>query len=181
MKKSNLIVILILVGMIPGRAQNQDKDALLIYGQGWMLGVIEPKGWRCYTKDAFRYHLNAYFCLGKKSINNSPAIMNIQVYRKGAKTLQEHLAVDMEDYKKHSKSLEFLEFPVDGLEYESVSKLYIINDKTSDYVCFLDPSKDSTFYLVFVLHGPKEESSKYEKDFLSLIKSFHWLAGNVKK
>jgi hypothetical protein len=178
MKKSMLIIFIFLFGVISGFAQ--EKNALFIYGNGWSFWVIEPKGWRCYTEDAYRYHMNAYFCLGKKNINNSPATMNIEVLRKGGKTLQERLATDMEDYEKQSKSLEFLDFLVDGIKYESISKIYIINDKTTDYVCFLDPSEDSPWYLVFVLHGPKDESPKYEKDFLSLIKSFSWMGGHVK-
>jgi len=176
MKKALWPILLFFLVVTVGSSQ---MDQLLIYGNGWMFNVKEPKGWRCYTEDAYRYHMNAYFCLGKKNINNSPATMNIEVLRKGGKTLQERLAIDMEDYKKQSKSLEFLDFLVDGIKYESISKIYIINDKTTDYVCFLDPSKDSPWYLVFVLHGPKEESPKYEKDFLALIRSFSWLGGTV--
>jgi hypothetical protein len=177
MKKAMLIIFIFSFGVITGFAQK--KDALFIYGNGFSFWVIEPEGWLCHTEDAFRYTMNAYFCLGEKKINKSPAIMHITVRDKGGETIQQGLAFDMENYKKHSKKIEFLESPLDALAYEFAAKTYLINDKTTDYVCFVDPDKKSPLYLVFVLHGPKEESPKYEKDFLSLVKSFIWLAGDV--
>jgi len=179
MKKSIWMMLIILAGAVPVRAQ--DKDALLVYGQGWMFGVIEPKGWLCHTEDAYRYHMNAYFCLGKNNIDNSPAIMHISVYGKGRDTIQQSLAFDIENYKKHHKKVELQEFPISELAYESVSKIFAYDKKTVDYVCFLDPDKDSPLYLIFVLHGPKNVSHNYEKDFLSLIRSLKWFGGNAKR
>jgi hypothetical protein len=165
---------------MPGRTQDRNKDALLIYGQGWMFGVIEPKGWRCHTKDAYKYTMNAYFCLGKKNIDNSPAIMHISVYDKGGRTMEENLAIDIKNYKKHHKKVELSEFLISGLTEEFASRILIYDEKTTDYVCFLDPDKNSPLYLVFVLHGPNDVSPKYEMDFLSLIGSLHWLGGDAK-
>lgn len=174
MTKRIWIIGFLLIMIMPSPAQ--EKDALIIYGQGWMFGVVEPKGWRCHTEDAHQHHMNAYFCLGKKKIDNSPAIMHISVYSKGGDTVQQSLAHDIENYKKHSKTLELQDFQLEA-NWEIASAKYIIDDKTTDYVCFVDPGKNSQFYLVLVLHGAKEESPKYESDFLSLIKSLHWMSG----
>ena len=125
--------------------------------------------------------MNAYFCLGKESFNNSPVVMHITINSKRGDTLQQIINSDIADYKKRHQKLELQEFPINELGYEVLSKKYSYDEKTIDYVCILDPNKDSPFYLVFVLNGPKEESPKYEKDFLSLIRSFSWLGGNVKK
>lgn len=178
MKRYILAAALVLMAMVPTHAQ--DKDALLIFGQGWMFGVMEPKGWLCHTEDAYRHHVNAYFCIGKKSFKKSPAIMHISVYGKGGNSIQQSISFDIENYKKHSKTLDLQEFLIEGSNYELVSKKYIIDDKKADYVCFLDPGKDSPLYLIFVLHGPKEESAKYEKDFVSLVKSLLWMGGGFK-
>ena len=178
MKKIMLIAVFILIMIMPSRAQ--EKNALLIYGQGWMFGVIEPKGWLCHTEDAYRYQVNAYFCIGKKNYKKSPAIMHISVYDKGGDSIQQSISFDIENYKKHSKTLDLQEFLIEGSNYELVSKKYVIDDKTADYVCFLDPGKDSPLYLIFVLHGPKEESAKYETDFVSLVKSLRWMGGGSK-
>lgn len=153
----------------------QEKDALIIYGKGFVFSVLEPKKWTCHTEDAYRYRMNAYFCLGKNNINDSPAIMHITVFGKAEDTILESLAYDIENYKKHYKQIELKDFPIEGLRYEYASKTFVIEDKTVDYVCFLDPDKKSKLYLVFVLHGPKEVSPDYEKDFITLIKSFTWL------
>jgi hypothetical protein len=178
MKKTIWIILFFLIGATTSTAQN---DALIIFGKGFSFSVIEPEGWLCHTEDAYRYQMNAYFCLGKKRINKSPAIMHITVHDKGGDTVQQSLAFDMENYKKkHPEKLEFLESPIDALAYEFAAKTFLIDDKTIDYVCFVDPDKNSPLYLVFVLHGAKEESPKYEKDFISLIKSFFWLTGDVR-
>lgn len=140
-----------------------------------MFGVVEPKGWTGHTKDAARYRLNVYFCLGKKNIDNSPAIMHITVFGKGNSTIQQHLDYDIEQYKKHFWNLELKDFSVEGLKYSYVSRIFKIGDKIIDYVCFLDPGVSSPLYVVFVLHGPKEISPQYEKDFISLVKSFTWM------
>lgn len=177
MKKAVLGLGIILIGVIAVTAQ---KDALIIFGQGFRFSVVEPKGWRCHTDDAFRYKMNAYFCLGSKSIKRSPAIMHITIYDKGGDTVQQSLAFDMENYRKHSKTIEFLDFPIDKLAYEFAAKTFVIDDKTMDYVCFVDPDKDSPLYVIFVLHGPKQESPKHVEAFLSLIKTFRWLVPPAK-
>jgi hypothetical protein len=170
-------MFIIFIGAMMVRAED---EVLIIFGKGFMFSVSEPEGWRGHTDDAYRHRMNAYFCLGKKKINKSPAIMHITVLEKGGETVQQSLAFDIANYKKKSKKLEFLESPIDALAYEFAAKNFLIEDKTIDYVCFVDPDKNSPLYLVFVLHGPKEESPKYEKDFLSLVKSFFWMGGDIK-
>lgn len=177
MKRTILGLAVTFIGVMAGMAQ---KDALIIFGQGFMFSVVEPKGWRCHTDDAFRYKMNAYFCLGSKSIKRSPAIMHIAIYDKEGDTIQQSLAFDRENYRKHSKSIEFLDFPIDELAFEFAAQTFVIDDKTIDYVCFLDPDKDSPLYVVFVLHGPKQESPKHVEAFRSLIKTFRWLGSPAK-
>jgi hypothetical protein len=178
MKRALWPVLLLFLVVTVGSSQ---MDQLLIYGDGWAFNVKEPTGWRCHTEDAYRYQVNAYFCLGKKTFSKSPVVMHISVNSKRGEILQQKMDYDIAYYRKHHKKIELQEFPMSELAYEALSKKYTYDEKTIDYVCFLDPDKDSPLYLVFVLNGPKEESPKYEKDFLSLIGSFFWLGGNVKK
>jgi hypothetical protein len=177
MKRALWPVLLLFLVVTVGSSQ---MDQLLIYGDGWAFNVKEPTGWRCHTEDAYRYRMNAYFCLGKKNIKKSPAIMHISVHSKGGDSIQQSISFDIEDYQKHSKTLDLQEFLIEGSDHELVSKKYVIDNKTADYVCFLDPGKDSPLYLVFVLHGPKGESAKYETDFVSLVNSLRWMVGGSK-
>jgi hypothetical protein len=103
--------------------------------------------------------------------------MHITVFDKGGDTVRQSLDYDMENYKKHYQKIEFKDFPIEELRYGYASRIFVVEDKTIDYVCFLDPDKKSALYVVFVLHGPKELSHNYEKDFIALIKSFSWLGG----
>jgi hypothetical protein len=156
------------------------KDMLIIYGKDFSFGVKEPENWHCYTEDAYRYKLNAYFCLEKTNIDSSPAIMNIRVLDKHGYSVQHNLAFDMEKYRKQTNKAEFLAFNVGKLRYEYASKKYLIDNLTADYVCYIDPGDKLPLCLIFVLHGPKDECKKYEKDFIELVKSFTWLTGDVR-
>jgi len=177
-KKGLWSIMIFFLAVTVGSSQ---MDQLLIYGNGWMFNVKEPKGWIGHTEDAYRYRVNIYFCLGKKSFDKSPVVMHISVNNKRGETLQQKMDSDVADYKKQHKKLELQEFPISEPAYKVLSKKYSYDDKTTDYVCFLDPDEDSPLYMVLVLNGPKEETPKYEKDFLSLIRSFSWLGGKTKK
>ena len=178
MKRALWPILLFFLAATVGSSQ---MDQLLIFGNGWMFNVKEPTGWTGHTEDAYQYHVNIYFCLGKKTFSKSQVVMHISVNSKRGETLQQKMDYDIAYYKKQHKKIELQEFPMGELAYEVLSKKYTYDEKTIDYVCFLDPDKDSPLYLVFVLNGPKEDSPKYEQDFLSLIRSLSWLGGNVKK
>jgi hypothetical protein len=172
MKRAIYLMLFIILGVAAGYAGN---DPLIIYGNGFSFSVTEPGDWHCYTEDAYRYKLNAYFLLGKATVHDFLAIMHIRVESKDEDTVQKCLAYDMDKFSKQVKKIEFLEFDLGNLKYEYASKIYLMDDKIVDYVCYIDPYKESPMHLVFVLHGPKEESKKFEKDFASLIKSFSWM------
>lgn len=55
----------------------------------------------------------------------------------------------------------------------------MIDNKTSDYICYLDPNDGSSVYVAFVLNGPKGISEKYLNDFQEAIKSFLWITDRV--
>lgn len=178
MKKTLYLALFILLGALAGDAQNQ---GLIVYGNRFAFGVTEPGDWRGYTEDAYRYQVNIYFCLGKTNIDHTPVLMHIRVEDKFSDTLQKSLSSDMDKFAKQVKKIEFLDFDLGQLKYEYASKIYLMDDKTTDYLCYIDPDKKLPIHLVFVMHGPKDKCPKYEKDFTSLITSFIWMGSGLKK
>ena len=71
MLKIRYVLILILSMIICSGFANKPNDALLIYGDGFSFKVNEPENWRCYTADAGKYGLNAYFCMGSENFDNA--------------------------------------------------------------------------------------------------------------
>ena len=176
MKKIILCVFIIFLFTI---STLYSKDAMIVYGQNFAFSIKEPANWNGYTEDAYKYTVNAYFCLSNSNFNNSPAVIYIRILDKAGYEVKKHLEIDMKNFKKKKKKIEFKEFKINKLNYKFASKIYIIDDKFVDYLCYLDPGKDSSAYLIFVLNGKKKISKKYKKDFIKIIKSFFWLGQNV--
>lgn len=159
---------------------SEDMKGMLIYGKNFSFLVSEPEGWKGYTSDAYRYGLNAYFCIGEYDFDSSPEAMYIRVLSKGDYSVEEHLKIDMNNFKKKKSKVTFEDFKVVNLGYKYASKKYIIDDKTCDYLCYILPDKDSSVYLIFVLTVKKEVCNKYLDSFNELLKSFTWIGQDVK-
>lgn len=159
---------------------SEDMKGMLIYGKNFSFLVSEPDGWKGYTSDAYRYRLSAYFCIGKYNFDSSPGAMYIRVLSKGDSSVEEHLKIGMNNFKRKKNKVIFEDFKVVNLKYKYASKKYLIDNKTCDYLCYLDPGKDSLVYLLFVLTAEKEICNKYLDAFNELLKSFTWIGQDVK-
>ena len=138
--------------------------------------VNEPENWHCYTRDAGKYGLNAYFCMGNENFYNAAVVMYIRVMTKDNHSADEHLQGDMEDFRDKYSDIKYDDFSITDLTYNNSSKIYIYNNYR-DYVCYLepDPAPESPLYLIFVLSGPEETAHNYQADFIKLVQSFQWL------
>lgn len=179
MKPVKTILITLVFLIVFGRIAF--ADTLQPYGKDWSFMVTEPPGWTGITSDANRYQVNLYFPMPGYDLNSSPVLMYARVLEKSGITVKRSLELDMLDFTKRKKSIEFLEFPVGSLNYEYASKKYVIDQNQVDYLCYIDPGPATPYYVIFVLTGPNGECEKYLNDFLALIRSFKWLNMTVKE
>lgn len=156
-------------------------DAMLIYGKGYSLMVSEPPGWSGVTEDAAKYRVNVYFPMSGYDFNSSPVLMYARVLDKNGNTVGKNLELDMLDFSKRKKSVEFFDFSVANIEYEQAAKKYVIDRSQSDYLCYVDPGPSCPLYVIFVLTGPTEVSETRLKDFQTLVQSFKWLNLTVRE
>lgn len=177
MKKFILVSLLVLLFPLSLFSKDKDDKGLIIYGNNFSFSVIEPDNWHCFTEDAAKYSLNAYFCYNNTNWQTSEAIIYISVSPKGNYSVSEHLKADMKRYSEKVK-VEFIDFPINVFKYTFASKTYLYNE-LREYLCYVDPSKESPVYIIFVLSGRKDISIKHETTFINLINSFSWIASNV--
>jgi hypothetical protein len=88
--------------------------------------------------------------------------------------VSDHLKADMDYYRKNNIKVKFDRFSVDNLNYQYAAKKYRIEDKSCDYVCYIDPGRQEQSYLIFVLTTDIKHCSKYEGLFVNMLKSFSW-------
>ncbi len=154
-------------------AEPKDMKGLIIDGQNFWFIISEPKGWTVNIEDAATKALNAYFTIDGYTYDNTPGLIYIRVMGKGGLTVEENLKADMGDFARR-KSVKFKKFVVPGVRYHYAAMEYLIDNKTCDYLCYLDPGKEYKAYLIFVLSVDTKNSGKYVDVFQQLIKSFMW-------
>jgi len=154
-------------------SQSKDMKGLIIHGQNFWFIISEPKGWTVNIEDAAIKGLNAYFTINGYSYDNTPGLIYIRVMEKGGLTVEENLKADMDAFAQR-KSVKFNKFDAPNVQYHYAAMEYVIDNKTCDYLCYIDPGKEYKVYLIFVLSVEMKNSKKYIDVFRQLIKSFIW-------
>lgn len=169
------LILLVLIG-ITGTLYAQGSH--IIYGEGFSFTVKDPANWNGVFDDAHRYGLTYYFCVSGYRFANTPALIYIRVPFKNGNSVEKNLEQDMDNFRKQHE-VEFSDYTPGTLKYKFAAKKYLINRKTSDYVCFIDPYEGSAVYVAFVLNGPKDICDNYLNAFQEVIQSFNWLTDRV--
>jgi hypothetical protein len=175
-----LIVLILLLFGLPAGKTDKDTKGLIIDGKNFRFMVHEPDNWKAEIEDAKAKGLNAYFTPDGYTWKNSPAVIYIRVMEKYYKDVGAHLSGDMDQYKNDKTKIIFKDFKPGNLKYKNYTKQYLINDKTCDYLCYLDPGAEFDTYVMFVLATDKTNCDKYFTVFQSLLRSFTWGGDKVK-
>jgi hypothetical protein len=146
---------------------------LIIHGQNFWFIISEPEDWTVNIEDANAKKLNAYFTINGYTYDNTPGLIYIRVLDKSGFSVEENLKADMDNFTKR-KSVKFNKFDVSDIQYHYAAMEYVIDNKTCDYLCYIDPGKEYKVYLIFVLSVEMKNSGKYIDVFQQLIKSFMW-------
>jgi hypothetical protein len=168
-----LVLLIQVAGLSAASPESEDMQGLIIHGQNFWFMVTEPKDWTVNIEDAANKHLNAYFTMNGYTYDNTPGLIYIRVLDKSGFSVEENLKVDMDDFAKR-KSVEFKKFEVPDVQYHYAAMEYLIDNKTSDYLCYIDPGNECKVYLIFVLSVEMKNSGKFIEIFQQLIKSFMW-------
>jgi hypothetical protein len=162
-----------------GRAQSSPKlNSLIVYGDGFALGVKEPDGWHGDTDAiANKYHVNVVFSpvggSGDKDVN-----VRVRVNKKVDENTVEDLNYDMEGYKKDFPNVQFQDISVAHAEYKTFTKLVFIPNQFYEYVAYLNPGPGRPFVVSVAMSTHKTPATDEElKAYESVLKSLVWLSG----
>jgi len=158
---------------------DSDMKSLIIDGRNFWFMITEPDGWKVEINDANARKLNAYFVPNGYAFNNSPGVMYIRVLDKQGLTVEQHLAADAEDFRKRH-SVQYKKFNVQGIKYQYVTRLDLIDNQYCDYLCYVDPGATYQSYLIFVLSADMKLCNKYTDLYRTFLKSFFWGGDDVR-
>ncbi len=175
MNRLKLIILALFLVLTSAELQfSSTNDFKIITGDNFKFGINEPSNWTCFTEDAYKYKLNAYFCLRNYKYKSTPVIMYITIHGKYNHSINELLKRDMEGFKKSYDDIKFIDFNIGTIQYNYASKIYLMNDKDTDFLFYIDPGEKLNLFTLLVLSGPKKKCEQYTNDFVNLIKSFVW-------
>jgi len=173
------LAVLLLVGSFAAPAFSEspatkpDELKTLLKGKD-SFSVTPPRDWTVDTEDANNRGMYAYFVMKGYTFDTSPGVIYIRLMDKTGLTVSDHLTADMDYYRKNEIKVKFEKFSAGKLAYTYAAKKYRIEDKSCDYVCYLDPDKKQQSYLIFVLTADVEHCGDYTKAFVDMLKSFSW-------
>ncbi len=179
MSLTRAITVLLLVGSMAAPAYadslagKQDDLKTMLKGKDSFF-ITPPRDWTVNTEDARDKGMYAYFFLKGYTFDTSPAIIYIRLMDKLGLTVADHLKSDMDYYRENNIKVKFDSFSVGELKYAYAAKKYRIEDKSCDYVCYIDPGKGQQSYLIFVLTADVRHCSDYRSAFVDMLKSFTW-------
>lgn len=142
------------------RKKDTKKDVIVAYGQDFSLLAKEPSGWKADVKPAERYEANLVF-RGKGRKNGNPFVA-VRVNSKTDEQIEKDLKADMNIYRKSFPSVRFDDLDMRHPYYKSASRLFYVNGDFYEYVCYLNPGKQSPFLLSVSMSKSKQPASPGE-------------------
>ena len=155
-------------------ADKENLDRLLVYGEGFIFGVKEPKGWKADTTNAPSVYANILFYKPGESIQTAKALIFIRVNKKYDEQVEKDLEWDMNQYRKRNPNVQFKDITVSHAEYKLYPKLFHINNIFYEYVTYINPGIGKPVTLSAAMNVQKNEASKdafgaYQKIIESLV------------
>jgi hypothetical protein len=143
-----LCVASFVAGMPPRVAVGQPaRDRLLVYGEGFALGVKEPRGWRGDTEGAGKWGANIVFYRATETLDNASTVIRILVGEKTDENTAADLAYDMKGYRERFPKVQFIDLDVSHPSYPVFGKLFSVAGSFYEYVVYLNPGKGKPFLL----------------------------------
>jgi hypothetical protein len=138
-------------------------DSLLVYGEGFVLGVKEPAGWRSDTgAEAAKLHANVVFFPGTAGPKDGEVNIRVRVNDKVDEDTVKDLEADMQGYRKEYPEIQFAEIPFKHAEYATFAKLFVQPGNLYEYTAYLNPGPRHPFNLSVTLSKGKSAATPAE-------------------
>jgi hypothetical protein len=153
-------------------------DNLLLYGQGFMLGVKEPAGWKSDTTNAARLGGNVVFYPAGDTLERPGALITVRVNGKTDENTEGDLQADMDSYRQEYANVAFEDLVVTHPSYRTFPKLFFIEGRFFEYVVYVNPGKGVPFLLSVSMNKQKTRATKAEVEaFQDVVRTLHLFNG----
>ncbi len=159
------VVIYIVLFIIPSSPQDQKRDRVLVYGDGFVFGVKEPDGWHGDTDSAANYSANIIFCRPGQDSTSPYGIIRVCVNDKVDENTAADLAYDMKEYKQKYAGIKFADLSVEHPKYKCFSKTFFVENDFYEYVTYINPGKEFRYVLSVSLS--KKDVTATEEELLA--------------
>jgi hypothetical protein len=122
--------------------QEQPKDWLILYGDGFRFGVKEPAGWQGDWERASALKSNIIFYAKGHDLHSAYGVIRVRVNKKADENTGEDLTADMEGYRKRFPAIEFEDLDASHPLYPCFPKLFSLGGQFHEYVAYLNPGPE---------------------------------------
>jgi hypothetical protein len=138
-------------------------DSLLVFGEGFALGVKEPEGWRSDTgEEAAKLHANVAFFPSAAGPGTGEVNIRVRVNDKADEDTVKDLQADIEGYRKEYPKIQLEEIPYRHAEYATFAKLFVQPGEFHEYTAYLNPGPQHPFNLSVTLSKGKSAATPAE-------------------
>jgi hypothetical protein len=140
----SLFLAVLLASVIGGARSaiaDDEKKALIIYGEGFSFSVREPSGWTADTEGASRIGANVVFTPNGSTSDSTAPLLRVRLSEKVDENTRADLEHDMQDYQQRFPSVKFGDLKIDHSSYPVFSQLFFIPAEWYEYVAYLNPGE----------------------------------------
>lgn len=152
-------------------AGERDRPVTAVYGQGWILGIRAPDGWQtsCCEK-ADKFGANLILWRGSLPVDNGFGVMRITVWSKDGSSIEDEWKYNQAQFKGAFPSVELKPLKAPNERYKTLSAVFQIPGKYSDYVTFIEPGENSKHRISISLSTKMPLSETELNAYLSVVK-----------
>jgi len=161
------IILVISITILPAVPLQENMKALVVYGSGFVFGVMEPENWRGDTENAGSCGDNIIFYPIGQAWNSPDAVIRVRINEKVDENTAEDLSFDMEGYRNRFPQIQFEDIDVPHPKYRSFPKLFFVESNFYEYVTYVNPGEAYWYTFSVALNTQKKRA---EKDVLEAYK-----------
>ncbi len=159
-------------------------ESVIVYGDGFSIGVKIPNGWDCSCdgKEAAKIGANAILFEKGKEWRKADSIIFLRVNSAKDDIVEKDLKADIQNYKKEHPGVQVKSFKMTHPNYKIASALFVIPKKSYEYVTYVVPNPFPKMNISSAMNVQKRQASPVEiTAYREVTNSLSWLGTTTKK
>jgi hypothetical protein len=159
---------------LPVAAQQPGSDLLVIHGNRYDVGVLEPAGWHGRLQGD-----RLTFTRSGEDPDQATTLIRVQVETKADKNASDNFDFALQSYKGRYPDVASTTLDVSHPSYRASGRVFTVWSKLHDYVAYVNPKKRGTLLLCVSLSTGAEPATDADRiAFNSVLRSLVMLTGD---